>query len=110
MKTMTVPLEDEQIERIEEEGRRLGIPSVEVVQRAVNSYLGIPTKNGSGSENPILGIIGLGRSGKHRNADDIERILKEEYPRYIYEDSFSDFYSAPEAPDASTPSESDEDR
>lgn len=107
---MTVPLEDEQIERIEQESRRLGIPSVEVIQRAVDTYLGIFHVNGEESENPILGIIGLGRSGKRRTSEDIERILEEEYPKYIYEDSFSDFLSTSETAEDSTPSESDEDR
>jgi hypothetical protein len=108
MKTMTVPLEDEQIERIEEESRRLGIPFVEVVQRAVDNYLGIFHVNGDESEDPFMALVGIGRSETPLSAEEIERVLEEEYPKWIYEDSFSDYLPAPDEAEGSPESEPDQ--
>lgn len=79
MKTMTVQLEDEQLERIEEIGRRLGITSVEVIQRAIDEYFRDPSRSGPEEANPILRIVGLGRSGRSDIATRMEELLDEEW-------------------------------
>lgn len=127
MRETTITLTDMQVERLEEEQRRQGLPTDALIRLAIDAFLdlnGAATssdphqsrdRNGQSSESgvahsaPHLWFVGLDR-GDHSDTDEhLEHTLADEYQEYLIEDSFGGSRNPDLSPRNNHPSESSPD-
>jgi predicted transcriptional regulator len=75
MRRTTISLPDELADALEREARRRSLPASAIARDALTQYLGF----GRAGERRELPFAGVGRSGKHTTARDMEKLLEEEW-------------------------------